>query len=247
LFQVRPLATVGAAALCVGIVLAGLSGGAAAAASSGSLATTTSISAVPTTQPYGSPGQEFVVNVSSSAAPTGSVAVYSGSQQLCSNLALNTVGSADTSSAICVDTDTALAASATVVALYTPDTASFASSSGSTSGVVIAGSTSASLSTSKPTGTWGAEQGIVFTGSVANTQSGSTGTPTGTMTVEQGAMVICTIELASGSDTGTCSPGPTGLVPGTDEAITAIYDGDTNFSPSASAPVTETIGRRRRP
>ena len=71
MFQVRPLATVGAAALCLGVVLAGLGGGTAGADSSGSLATTTTVSAVPTTQPYGVPGQEFVVNVTSSAAPTG--------------------------------------------------------------------------------------------------------------------------------------------------------------------------------
>ena len=58
----------------------------------------------------------------------------------------------------------------------------------------------------------------------------------------QGATVICTIQLPSGSNSGTCAPGPTGLAPGTDEAVTAIYDGDTNFSTSAaSAPVTETI------
>ena len=243
MFQVRPMATVGAAALCLGVMLAGLGGGtAASAAPSGSLATTTTISAVPTTQPYGVPGQEFVVNVTSSAAPTGTVAVASGGQQLCTNLALNPVGSTDTSSAICVDTGDTLAVTASVIALYSPDTTTFASSRGKVTGVVVAASTSASLSTSNPTGTWGAEQGIVFTGSVTNTQSGSTGTPTGTITVEQGATVICTIQLPSGSGTGTCAPGPTGLAPGTDEAVTAIYDGDTNFSASAaSAPVTETI------
>ena len=242
MFQVRPLATIGAAALCLGVVLAGLGGGTAAVASSGSLATTTTVSAVPATQPYGVPGQEFVVNVTSSAAPTGTVAVSSGGKQLCTNLALNPVGSTDTSSAICVDTGDTLAVTAAVIALYSPDTAIFAPSRGKASRVVVAASTSASLSTSKPTGTWGAEQGIVFTGSVTNTQSGSTGTPTGTITVEQGATVICTIQLPSGSNTGTCAPGPTGLAPGTDEAVTAIYDGDTNFSASAaSAPVTETI------
>jgi hypothetical protein len=242
-FQVRPLATVGAAALCLGVMLAGLvSGTAASATPSTSLATTTTISAVPTTQPYGVPGQEFVVNVTSSAAPTGTVTVASGGQQLCTNLALNPVGSTDTSSAICVDTGDTLAVSASVIALYSPDTTTFASSRAKVTGVVVAASTSASLSTSNPTGTWGAEQGIVFTGSVTNTQSGSTGTPTGTITVEQGATVICAIQLPSGSGTGTCAPGPTGLAPGTDEAVTAIYDGDTNFSASAaSAPVTETI------
>ena len=233
MFQVRPLATVGAAALCLGVVLAGLGGGTAGAVSPGSLATTTTVSAVPTTQPYGVPGQEFVVNVTSSAAPTGTVAVSSGGQQLCTNLALNPVGSTDTSSAICVDTSDTLAVTASVIALYSPDTATFAPSKGKASGVVVAASTSASLSTSNPTGTWGAEQGIVFTGSVTNTQPGSTGTPTGTITVEQGAMVICTIQLPSGSGTGSCAPGPTGLAPGTDEAVTAIYDGDTNFSASA--------------
>ena len=243
MFQVRPLATVGAAALCLGVMLAGLGGGtAASAAPSGSLATTTTVSAVPTTQPYGVPGQEFVVNVTSSAAPTGTVTVASGGQQLCTNLALNPVGSTDTSSAICVDTADTLAVTASVIALYSPDTTTFASSRGKTSEVVVAASTSATLSTSNPTGTWGAEQAIVFTGSVTNTQSGSTGTPTGTITVEQGATVICTIQLPSGSGTGTCAPGPTGLTPGTNEVVTAIYDGDTNFSASAaSAPVTETI------
>jgi hypothetical protein len=241
-FQVRTLATFGAAALSLGVVLAGLGGGTAGADPTGSLATTTTVSAVPTTQPYGVPGQEFVVNVTSTAAPTGTVTVSSGSQQLCANLALNPVGSTDTSSAICVDTDDTLAVTASVVALYSPDTGTFASSKGKATGVVVAASTSASLSTSNANGTWGAEQGIVFTGSVTNTQSGSTGTPTGTITVEQGATVICTIQLPSGSGTGTCAPGPTGLAPGTDEAVTAIYDGDTNFTASAaSAPVTETI------
>ena len=242
MFEVRPLATVGVAVLCLGVVLAGLGGGTAAAASSGSLTTTTTVSAVPTTQPYGVPGQEFVVIVSSSAAPTGTVAVSSGGQQLCTNLELNPVGSTDTSSAICVDTGDTLAVTATVIALYSPDTATFAPSRGKASGVVVAASTSASLSTSDPSGTWGAEQRIVFTGSVTNTQSGSTGTPTGAITVEQGATVICTIQLSSGSNTGTCAPDPTGLAPGADQTVTAIYDGDTNFRASAvSAPVTETI------
>ena len=241
MFQVRPLATVGAAALCLGVVLAGL-GGTAGADSSGSLPTTTTVSPVPTTQPYGVPGQEFVVNVTSSAAPTGTVTVSSGTQQLCTNLVLNPVGTTDTSSAICVDTDDTLAVTASVIALYSPDTGSFASSRGRALGVVVAASTSVSLTTSNTIATWGAEQRIVFTGSVTNTQSGSTGTPTGTVTVEQGATVICTMQLPSGSGTGTCTPAPTGLAPGTDQEITAIYDGDTNFSASAaSAPVPETI------
>jgi hypothetical protein len=244
-FQVRPLATVGAAALCLGVMLAGLAGSAAAGAdSSGSLATTTTISAVPTAQPYGVLGQEFVVNVTSSSAPTGTVEVSSGGQQLCTNLTLNPVGSTDTSSAICADTSDILAVTAPVVALYSPDTTTFASSRGKATGVVVAASTSASISTSSATGTWGTEQGILFTGSVSDTQPGSTGTPTGTITVEQGATVLCTIQLPSGSGTGACAPGPTALAPGTDEPVTAIYDGDTNFSASAaSAPVNETIAR----
>ena len=241
MFQVRPLATVGAAALCIGLGLAALAGGSAAAAS-GSLATTTTVSAIPTAQPYGVPGQEFVVNVTSSAAPTGTVSVSSGGQQLCTNLTLNPVGSTDTSSAICVDASDTLAVTAAVIVLYSPDSASFAPSKGKVSGIVVAASTSASLSTSNPSGIWGAEQGIVFTGSVTDTQPGSTGTPTGTITVAQGAEVICTIDLPSGSSTGTCAPSPTGLTPGTDEPVTAIYDGDTNFSTSEpSAPVAETI------
>jgi hypothetical protein len=243
-FQVRPWATIGAGVLCLGVVVAGFGGGAAAAVSSGSLVTATTISAVPMSQPYGVLGQEFVINVTSSAPPTGTVAVYSGGQQICSHVALNPVGSSTTSSGICVDTGETLAVTAIVTALYSPDTATFAPSQGKSSGVVVAASTSASLSTSKPSGTWGAEQAILFTGSVASTEPGSTGTPTGSITVEHGATVICTIQLPSGSDTGTCSPGPTGLAPGTDEAVTAIYDGDTNFSASAaSAPVTETIAK----
>jgi hypothetical protein len=242
-FQVRPLATFGAVALCLGVMLAGLGGGTAAAAS-GSLPTATTISAVPSAQPFGVPGQQFVINVTSSIAPTGTVAVYGGGKQLCSNLVLNPIGSADTSSAICIDTSDTLALTDTVTALYSPDTATFAPSSGNATGDAVAASTAASLSTSKPTGTWGAEQKIVFTGTVTNTQLGSFAIPTGTITVEHGATVICTIQLPSGSNTGTCSPGPTGLAPGADEALTAIYDGDTNFSASAaSAPVTETIAK----
>jgi hypothetical protein len=61
----------------------------------------------------------------------------------------------------------------------------------------------------------------------------ASGTPTGTVTVTAGSTVICEATLASGQ--GDCTLAAAEFLPGIYH-LTATYQGDTNFSGSASAP-----------
>jgi hypothetical protein len=73
---------------------------------------------------------------------------------------------------------------------------------------------------------------VTFTATV----SGAGGVPTGTVTFYNGSASIGTGTLANGVATLTTSFGSTGTA-----TITATYGGDTNFTGSTSAPLTETI------
>jgi hypothetical protein len=73
---------------------------------------------------------------------------------------------------------------------------------------------------------------VTFTATV----SGAGGVPTGTVTFYNGSASIGSGTLANGVATLTTSFGSTGTA-----TITAVYGGDTNFTGSTSAPLTETI------
>ena len=78
----------------------------------------------------------------------------------------------------------------------------------------------------------GTGMNVTFTATV----SGAGGIPTGTVTFYNGSASMGTGTLANGVATLTTSFGSTGTA-----TITAVYGGDTNFTGSTSAPLTETI------
>jgi LPXTG-motif cell wall-anchored protein len=172
-----------------------------------------------------------VTAASGSTVPTGTVNFMNGTTQLGTGT-LNSSGQA-------TYTTTSLAVgSYPVTAVYSGDT----NFSGSTSPAVtlvvnaqpVAASTTTTLVTSAATANAG--QNVTFTATVAG-PSGSTGEPTGTVTFLDGTSTLGTGTLnASGVATYSTSS----LSVGT-HSITAQYSGDTNFAPSVSSAITETI------
>ena len=77
-------------------------------------------------------------------------------------------------------------------------------------------------------------QAVTFTAQVAAAAPGG-GTPTGTVTFMEGSTVLATAALSNGQVQFTTSA----LMPGT-HSISALYGGDTNFSPSVAA-LTQTV------
>jgi hypothetical protein len=91
--------------------------------------------------------------------------------------------------------------------------------------------TTTSLASSANPSTVG--QGVTFTATV--TPNGS-GTPTGTVTFKDGASTLGNGSLNNGHATFTTSSLSTGS-----HSITAVYDGDSNFSGSTSAVLSQTV------
>ena len=74
---------------------------------------------------------------------------------------------------------------------------------------------------------------VTFTATV----TGSSGTPSGSVTFLDGPATLGTVALTAGVaalSTATLSPGG--------HSITAQYSGDTNFAPSVSVPLAQTVG-----
>src|SRR5207244_6039959 len=99
-------------------------------------------------------------------------------------------------------------------------------------------STSTSLSSSTNPSVFG--QSVTFTATVSATAPGA-GTPTGTINFKDGASSItgCGAQaLAAGS--ATCSIATLSVG---SHSITAVYSGDTNFTTSTSATLTQTVNK----
>src|SRR5207244_6290866 len=79
-----------------------------------------------------------------------------------------------------------------------------------------------------------AGQSVTFTATVSATSSA--GTPTGTVTFQDGATMLGNGTLSGGSVTFSTAA----LAAGT-HTITAVYGGDTNFAPSTSNALTQTV------
>jgi hypothetical protein len=211
-------------------------------------ATTTTTVTVTSSQKYGV-GQTFHVSVApqvtGSPSPSGTVAISAAgaTQPLCPPIALSAGSGGDgPATGSCTSTVPVPAGTKiTYTATYSGSTG-FQPSSGTTSGKVTRASTSTTVSASPTPGTWGNEQAVVFTATVANTQSDSAGgSPTGgTVTVKQGGTVLCSTTVADG--TATCSPTSTALVPGAD-SVTATYGGNANFATSTSTSHSITIDK----
>jgi large repetitive protein len=117
-----------------------------------------------------------------------------------------------------------------IQARYSGDT-NFATNTATLNQIVGQATTTTALTASPNPSTPG--QSVTFTATV-KVALGS-GTPTGTVTFKDGMTVLGTSPLAAG---GTATFTTSSLTPGS-HSITAVYNGDTNFAGSTSAPLIE--------
>jgi hypothetical protein len=166
------------------------------------------------------PGQPVVVSVTVSGAgiptPTGTVAI-TGADSNCSML----LGAGGTGS--CSVTFNTVGAK-TLKASYSGDTV-YAPSSGTTSHMVVKGSTTTFITSDNPDPSTPTQPVLVKV-----TVFGAGVAPTGTVVIS-GADVPCTLTLSGG--TGSCSVVFNTIGPKT---LTATYSGDSNYLGSASVP-----------
>jgi Big-like domain-containing protein len=170
----------------------------------------------------------FTATVSPSAA-TGTVQFFDGA----SSLGIATLSGGTVS----LSTSTLSAGSHSITAVYGGD----ATSAGSVSSVLtqnvngIAIGTATSLASSPNPSTFG--QSVALT-AVVSPMTG-TGTPTGSVTFAEGATVLGSSTLDA---TGRATISTSSLTAGT-HSLTARYNGDSTYSGSSSAPVSQTVNK----
>ena len=170
-----------------------------------------------------------VTAVSGTGTPTGTVTFEDGSTVL-STVTL----SGDTAT---FSTSTLTPGSHDITAVYDGE-GSFLTSTSSVVDLQITNSTTALTSTVNPA-VFG--QSITFTAAV--TSLTGTGTPTGTVDFEDGTTLLGTGTLNNGTATFSTSA----LSVGSSHSITAVYLGDSTFSTSTSAALSQVSMRPARP
>jgi len=191
--------------------------------------TTTTLTSSNNPSNFGEP-VTFTATVTSSGIPSGSV-TFNDSTTALGTVALNSNG-------VSTFTTSALAIGNHMINAVYGGNANFTGSTGSlnTNPQVVnrARSTTALTSSANPL-VFG--QSTTFTATVAAVALG-VGTPTGTVQFKDGvANLGSPVTLSSGT---AASPPITSLSPGT-HSITAVYSGDTNFSPSTSPVLNQFI------
>jgi subtilisin family serine protease len=187
--------------------------------------TTTTVIGSPNPATYGSP-VTFVatINPAHGGSPTGSVSFQKGTTVL---------GTSPVSGGTASFSTTALPLGSDVIkAVYTGD-GNFAGSSGSTTEKIKA-TTALSLTSSNPTISYGDSV------TLQATLSSTAGTPPDgeKVTFKNGTAAVGTGLLAGGVATLTTSTLPAGSL-----TLTAVYAGDTQYSPVTSASITETVAK----
>ena len=109
------------------------------------------------------------------------------------------------------------------------------SASAALSQVVNQANTTTSLVSATDPSVFG--QAVTFTATVSAAAPGS-GTPTGKVTFYDGSTSLGTASLSSGSASFTAKGLPTGL-----DAITAVYIGDSHFTTSTSAALSQSVNQ----
>ena len=183
-------------------------------------------------------GNFFIVGVggnNNNGNPTGSVSIAAN------GVSLVAPGSCPTNQGggnpCYIDSATALPASATPyqVTLSYPGDINFTPATGTVPLSVFQATSSAVLTVSPASTSYGDESSVTLSATVT---SGTTGSPTGSVTVQDGGAAVCTIALQpTGPNTagGSCPPlRATQLPPGT-YALTANYEGDGNYQSSVSS------------
>jgi len=191
--------------------------------------TTTSLTSSVNPSVYGQ-AVSFTATVTANSpgarTPTGTVTFKDGSTTLGTGT-LNAGGVATFSAgALSV-------ASHSITSVYGGDTNDQGSTSTALTQMVNQASTTTTLKSSANPSVYG--QSVTFTAIVAPVSPGA-GTPTGTVTFEEGTTVLGTGTFSSGlAQFATSSLGV-----GT-HSITAVYNGDANFSVSTAAALTQTV------
>ena len=172
----------------------------------------------------------FIATVTSPATgtPSGTVTFTEGTTALGAPVALSSGVAVLTLSSL-------LAGNHSITVAYAGDT-SFAASANSILQVVTREASTVTLAQGSSPSVFG--QSVTFTATISVTSPGS-GSPTGTVTFNDNGTPISGCPGPVGSNLATCSTSMLSL--GT-HSITAIYNGDTNFSFSpASPPVTQQV------
>jgi hypothetical protein len=194
--------------------------------------TTTTTAASPTNSVFGR-AVTFTATVTASApgagTPTGTVTFFDGT---------TTLGTGTVNAARQATFTTALLAVGThsITAVYGGDSNFSTSTSAASSETVNKASTATTVASSANPSVFG--QAVTLTATVTVNAPGA-GTPTGTVTFRDGATSLGTGTLnVSGQATFTTST----LAAGS-RSITAVYGGDSSFSASMSAAMTETVNK----
>ncbi len=192
--------------------------------------TTTNLSASPSSTTVGLPvtlTATIAVVAPGAGTPTGSVQFFVGTTSLgTANLSGNTA---------ILPTTTLPVGTDSLTAQYLGDPNFTGSTSSAVTVTVKAGiATTTSLTTSLNPSVYG--QAVTFTATVA--PSSGSGTPTGSVTFYAGSTVLGTATVSSKKASLKTTSVPVGS-----QAITAVYSGDTNYAPSTSAALTQTVNQ----
>jgi autotransporter-associated beta strand protein len=193
-------------------------------------ATTTVVSSSANPSVFGQ-SVTFTATVSPSLAgagtPTGTVTFMDG------NI---TLGTGTLSAGVATFTSTTLSTGThSITAVYGGDSTFASSTSAALAQMVNQASTTTTLTSSLNPSTSG--QAVTFTATVRATAPGA-GTPTGTVTFMDGTLVLGTGTLSGGTATFQ-----TTTLSVASHQIIAVYSGDTNFTGSTSAALTQTVNQ----
>jgi len=160
-----------------------------------------------------------------SGTPTGTVIFKDGA----TTLSTNTLGSGQAT----FTSATLSVGSHSITAVYNGDANyNISTNSPALTQTVNKGSTTTTVASSQNPSVF--SQSVTFTATV----TGTNGTPTGTVTFKDGATALATNALSGGQATLTTS-----LLAGGLHSITAVYNGDTTFTNSTSAALTQTVNK----
>jgi hypothetical protein len=164
--------------------------------------------------------------------PTGTVTFLDGATVLQTGVPL-VAGKAQLTTTLAVG-------SHTITAAYSGENASITASAGSLIVPVGKAATTATLGASSLALTFG--QSLTLTTAVS-AQAPGAGQPTGTVTFKDGAMVLGTVGLQLVNGQLQAQLTPAQPLPGGNQVLTAVYNGDGNFSARTAAGVTVRVAR----
>ena len=165
-----------------------------------------------------------IANVPGSGTPTGSLTFTNGS---------TTLGTVTLSGGMASLSTAKLATGKDTITATYNGSSSFITSNASLNQTVSQDAASATVTSSLNPSVYG--QSVTFTAIVSAAAPGS-GTPTGTVTFMDGSTPLGTATVSSEKASLKTTSVPVGS-----QAITAVYSGDTNYAPSTSAVLTQTV------